>query len=45
MTSKRRQARELARWEAVTRTWATDTARDLALVLYYDRDTGSEPSA
>lgn len=41
MTSKRRQARELARWEAATRTWATDTVRDSALALYYDRGTGS----
>ena len=43
MTSKRRQARELARWEAATRTWATDTARHLALALHYERDTGSRP--
>jgi hypothetical protein len=43
MTSKRRQAIELARWEAATRPWATDTARYLALALYHDRDTGSRP--
>lgn len=43
MTSKRKRARDLARWEADIRTWALHAARDLAMALYYDRDTGSRP--
>ena len=29
LTSRRKQAKDLAQWEACTRGWATDTARDL----------------
>lgn len=43
MTSKHKRARELSRWEAETRLWATATARDLALALHYGRYTGARP--
>lgn len=43
MTSKRKQARDLARWEDATRQWATEVARDLALDLYSGRETTARP--
>jgi hypothetical protein len=43
VTSKRKQGRELGRWEAATRTWAQHTARALAMALYCDNDTGARP--
>ena len=43
MTSKRKDEKTLARWEAEAREWATDTARDLALDLYHSRATESWP--
>jgi hypothetical protein len=41
--SRRSQARALARWEDETRSWATATARELALDLYFNRETGVRP--
>lgn len=41
--SKRKDARALARWEEEARQWATATARNLALDLYYDRETAIQP--
>lgn len=41
--SKRKDARALARWEEEARQWATATARNLALDLYYDRQTAIQP--
>ena len=41
--SKRRDAKALARWEEETRQWATATARNLALDLYYERQTPIQP--
>jgi hypothetical protein len=41
--SKRRDAKALARWEEETRQWATATARNLALDLFYDRQTPIQP--
>jgi hypothetical protein len=41
VTSKRKEEKALARWEAKAREWATDAARDLALDLYHSRDTGT----
>jgi hypothetical protein len=43
VTSKRKQAKEIHRWEATTRAWAIETARDLVLDLYYDRETTARP--
>jgi len=43
LASGAEQAKELARWEADIRTSALHTARDLAVALYYERDTGSRP--
>lgn len=41
--SKRKEARALAQWEDEARRWATATARDLALDLYYNRQTSVRP--
>jgi hypothetical protein len=41
--SKRKAAKALAQWEDAARQWATSTARDLALDLYYDRQTAIQP--
>lgn len=41
--SKRKDAKALARWTDETRQWATDAGRDLALDLYYDRETAIRP--
>jgi hypothetical protein len=43
VTSRRKHTKDIGRWETATRAWATDTARDLALDLYYDRDTNARP--
>jgi hypothetical protein len=39
----RKERREVARWENMTRAWATETGRALALDLYLDRDLGVHP--
>jgi hypothetical protein len=41
--SKRKDAKAMARWEDEARQWATATARELALDLYYDRQTSTQP--
>jgi len=41
--SKRKDANALARWTEETRQWATERGRDLALDLYYDRETTTRP--
>jgi len=41
--SKRKDAKALARWDDEARHWATQTGRDLALDLYYDRKTATLP--
>ncbi len=41
--SKRKDAKALARWEDEARQWATATARNLALDLFYDRQTATQP--
>jgi hypothetical protein len=41
--SKRKDAKAFARWEDQARQWATATARNLALDLYYDRQTSTQP--
>jgi hypothetical protein len=41
--SKRKDAQALARWEDEARHWATHTARELALDLYYNRQTAIQP--
>ena len=41
--SKRKDAKALARWSEEARQWATATGRDLALDLYYNRETISRP--
>ena len=41
--SKRRDTKTLARWNEETRRWATVAARQLALDLYYGRETESRP--
>ena len=43
--SKRKDAKALARWDNEARQWATATGRDLALDLYYDRETAARPTA
>jgi hypothetical protein len=43
VTSKRKQAKDLARWEDTTRRWATAAARGLALDLYSARETTARP--
>jgi hypothetical protein len=43
VTSRRKLAKDLARWEADTRAWATDAARQLALALYHEQDTTARP--
>jgi hypothetical protein len=41
--SRRKAAKDLARWEDEARQWATATGRDLALDLYYNRETATLP--
>jgi hypothetical protein len=41
--SRRKEAKALSRWEDEARQWATATARELALDLYYDRQTAVQP--
>lgn len=41
--SRRGQAKALSRWKTETRSWAMATARELALDLYYNRETGVRP--
>ena len=41
--SKRKDAKALARWDDEARQWATATGRDLALDLYYNRETAVRP--
>ena len=41
--NKRKEARALALWDNEARRWATATAGDLALDLYYDRETSTQP--
>jgi hypothetical protein len=41
--SRRKNAKSLARWDDEARQWATATGRDLALDLYYNRDTATLP--
>ena len=41
--SKRKDAKALARWDDEARRWATATGRDLALDLYYNRETATRP--
>jgi hypothetical protein len=41
--SRRKDAKALARWDNETRQWATATGRDLALDLYYNRETATRP--
>ena len=41
--SRRKDAKALARWDDEARQWATATGRDLALDLYYDRETATRP--
>jgi hypothetical protein len=43
VTSKRKQANDLARWEDTTRSWATAAGRGLALDLYSARETTARP--
>ena len=38
MNSARKQRREVVRWEASTRAWATSRGKDLALELYQQSD-------
>ncbi len=41
--SKRKDAKALTRWDNDARQWATATGRDLALDLYYNRETAARP--
>lgn len=41
--SRRRDERELARFDAEVRTWAGSAARELALDLFYDRERLTRP--
>ena len=41
--SKRKDAKALARWDNEARRWATATGRNLALDLYYNRETAAQP--
>jgi hypothetical protein len=41
--SRRKDAKALARWDNEARRWATATGRDLALDLYYNRETAARP--
>ena len=41
--SKRKDAKALARWDNEARHWATATGRDLALNLYYSRESATRP--
>jgi hypothetical protein len=41
--SRRKDAKALARWDDEARQWATATGRDLALDLYYNRETATLP--
>ncbi|MGD0044763.1 MAG: hypothetical protein ABSE84_30900, partial [Isosphaeraceae bacterium] len=42
-STKRRDTKALARWNDEARRWATAAGRDLALDLYYDRETAVPP--
>ena len=41
--SRRKDAKALARWDNEARQWATATGRNLALDLYYNRETAARP--
>ena len=41
--SRRKDAKALARWDNEARQWATATGRNLALDLYYNRETAALP--
>jgi hypothetical protein len=41
--SRRKDAKAFARWDNEARQWATATGRDLALDLYYNRETAARP--
>jgi hypothetical protein len=41
--SRRKDAKALARWDNEARRWATATGRQLALDLYYNRETAALP--
>jgi hypothetical protein len=41
--SRRKDAKALTRWDNEARQWATATGRDLALDLYYNRETAARP--
>jgi hypothetical protein len=41
--SKRKQTRALTRWSEEARQWATAAGRDLALDLYYNRESNLRP--
>jgi hypothetical protein len=41
--SRRRANKQITAWENDTRTWATNTARDLALDLYHGRPAAIRP--
>jgi len=41
--SRRKDAKALDRWDTEARQWATATGRDLALDLYYNRETATRP--
>ena len=41
--NRRKDAKALARWDDEARRWATATGRDLALDLYYNRETAALP--
>ena len=41
--NRRKDAKTLARWDDEARQWATATGRDLALDLYYNRETATLP--
>jgi hypothetical protein len=41
--SRRKVAKAVARWDYEARQWATATGRDLALALYYNRETAARP--
>ena len=43
MNRARKQRREVARWEASTRAWATSRGKDLALELYQQSDVAVTP--
>jgi hypothetical protein len=41
--SRRKDAKALTRWDNDARQWATASGRDLALDLYYNRETATRP--